>query len=586
VPVLAGLTSVTLLTEPEAAATHYAHRQHLTHGDTVAVYDLGGGTFDTTVTRITSTGMEILGIPEGVEWVGGIDFDEAIMAHVDTALGGAFSALDPSDPATMIALQRIRQECIRAKAALSRHPATDVVVLLPHRHTQVPLTRAEFEAMIRAPLDATLAGLHRTMDSAKVTSDDLAGVLLVGGSSRIPLVSQLLTEDLGRPILVDPQPQHCVALGAAALVGATSNRLGGSSSRSSSGSTRAGASAGPDTTPPADPGGKGAGHGRRRIVAAAAAGAVLIIGAAVVAWILPSTPDHQTRASDPTLTHATISSQPPSPVATPVHKTHRPSPTLTHATINSQPIGPVVTKLTVAAASTSKAPVRAGHDLIVPVTVTGTAHRDGVLHGTVTADGPTGWTADPTHFTLNAHSGPIHTVVHVTLHSSSSKAVGGQHKITVTATTDHVTAHTKLPVLVFGNWTASTAAGSSFHAPNTFNGQPRTYDASNAIDGNSATFWNDDTSGQFPDTLTVTSRAAVTLSGVGFTSSVDGVPTDFTIQTLGGTTWTTRAKITGNTALNRWIPFNSPVSTTQVRIVVTASQTKNGNFTRVSELTP
>ena len=80
--------------------------------------------------------------------------------------------------------------------------------------------------------------------------------------------------------------------------------------------------------------------------------------------------------------------------------------------------------------------------------------------------------------------------------------------------------------------------------------------------------------------------SAQTLGGVGFASIVDGVPTDFTVQTWDGSTWTTQAEVSGNTALYRWIPFSAPVTTSQVRIVITASQTQNGNFSRVAELTP
>jgi actin-like ATPase involved in cell morphogenesis len=219
VPRQAGLSDVTVVTEPVAAATHYAARQKLAEGDVVAIYDLGGGTFDTTVAARTRTGIDIMGVPEGVEWVGGIDFDEAVFNHVDLETGGAFSALDPEDKAGAIALDRIRAECIRAKERLSRDEAVNIPVLLPNRHTQVRLTRAQFEDMIRPAIESTVAALRRTLESATVAPKDLASVLLVGGSSRIPLVSRMLSQDLGRPVLVDPYPQHCVALGAAAIAG-------------------------------------------------------------------------------------------------------------------------------------------------------------------------------------------------------------------------------------------------------------------------------------------------------------------------------------------------------------------------------
>ena len=99
VPRMAGLYDVTMITEPEAAAAHYAANERIADGTTVAVYDLGGGTFDATVLRTTGGGFEILGAPEGVEGLGGVDFDEAVFGHVDRSLDGAVSALDLSDPA-------------------------------------------------------------------------------------------------------------------------------------------------------------------------------------------------------------------------------------------------------------------------------------------------------------------------------------------------------------------------------------------------------------------------------------------------------------------------------------------------------
>lgn len=210
---------VTVITEPEAAANYYASRGHLSNGDVVAVHDLGGGTFNTSVGRMTSNGIEILGAPEEIETVGGGTFDDLILGHVDQVVDGAFSALDPRDLAAAIALQHLRTECIRAKERLSRDDATNIPVLLPDRHIQVRLTRTEFEGLISNALEASLTTLHRALHSASIEPGDLAGVLLVGGSSRIPLVARRLSADLGRPVMTDPHPQHCVALGAGAIAG-------------------------------------------------------------------------------------------------------------------------------------------------------------------------------------------------------------------------------------------------------------------------------------------------------------------------------------------------------------------------------
>jgi hypothetical protein len=244
----------------------------------------------------------------------------------------------------------------------------------------------------------------------------------------------------------------------------------------------------------------------------------------------------------------------------------------------------VPTTLGLAVTSAADTPVRAGHTVTVPVTVSATG--DTVLQGTVTASGPAGWTADPAPFTLDPRSGPTDTVVDVTVHAPAS-VTGGPVTVPLTAIAGGERASTNAQLLTFGDWPAgATAAASSFHAPNVFDGQTRTYEPGNTIDGDLATFWNDDTSGAFPDTLTVTAPSPVTLTGVGFASIVDGVPTDFTVQTWDGSQWTTQATVTANDALYRWIAFPAAVTTSQVRVVVSADQTQNGDFTRVAELTP
>jgi len=225
VPRLAGLGEVHMLTEPEAAAAHYARNDRLDPGALVAVYDLGGGTFDATVLRTTEHGFDILGRPEGIEGLGGLDFDEAVFTHVDQTLDGAVSRLDPADPRAVSAVIRLRHECVTAKETLSADTETTIPVLLPALQTEVRLTRGEFEKMIRPAIDATIASLRRALESARVDLPQLHTVLLVGGSSRIPMVAHLVSAELGRPTSVDTHPKHAVALGAAA-VGASTAGVG------------------------------------------------------------------------------------------------------------------------------------------------------------------------------------------------------------------------------------------------------------------------------------------------------------------------------------------------------------------------
>jgi hypothetical protein len=134
----------------------------------------------------------------------------------------------------------------------------------------------------------------------------------------------------------------------------------------------------------------------------------------------------------------------------------------------------------------------------------------------------------------------------------------------------------------------TTATASSSHAPNGGNdGQPRTYDGSNAVDGNIDTFWNDDTMAAYPDTLTITTAAPATLPGITVLSNSDGVPGDFTVETWDGSAWQPAATVTGNTAVRKAVPFSSTVTTTQVRINVTQDQsTPQGEFTRINEVYP
>jgi len=212
---------VRFVTEPEAAAAFYAQQQRIETGAVVAVYDLGGGTFDAAVLRKTRAGFEILGQPEGIERLGGIDFDAAVLNHVSRALGGKLAELDEDEPAAVAAMARLKEECTDAKEALSSDTDVTIPVLLPNVSTEVRLTRAELESMVRPALYDTIEALKRALRSAGVTAEQLHSVLLVGGSSRMPIVAQLVAAELGRPVAVDAHPKHAVAQGAAWVAGAS-----------------------------------------------------------------------------------------------------------------------------------------------------------------------------------------------------------------------------------------------------------------------------------------------------------------------------------------------------------------------------
>lgn len=211
------LQNVALVTEPEAAALHYASQVRVEEGSTIAVYDLGGGTFDTAVLRKAGNNrFELLGRPEGIENLGGADFDAAVLRYVAGNTGGILSSLDTSDPGARAALARLQRECVEAKEALSADSEASISVLLPGFHQQVRLVRSEFEALINEPIRDTVDALEQSLASLRLEPADLSAVLLIGGSSRIPLVAQVISEQLDRPIAVDADPKSSICLGAAA----------------------------------------------------------------------------------------------------------------------------------------------------------------------------------------------------------------------------------------------------------------------------------------------------------------------------------------------------------------------------------
>jgi alpha-L-rhamnosidase len=240
------------------------------------------------------------------------------------------------------------------------------------------------------------------------------------------------------------------------------------------------------------------------------------------------------------------------------------------------------TQVSVTAAQADATPVVSGGSGTVTAVVEQRSTGGGA--STVSADVPDGWTAtaDPARIPLTPATTETRTTLRITVPQGTA---GGVYPVVLRAAApDGTTATTRVDVQVFGHWAqGTTASASSEHAPNVVNGATRTYAARNAVDGDFGTFWNDDTQGQYPDTLTVTAPAAVTLHGVGFASFGDGVPTAFTVQTWDGTTWATQATVSGNSAVDRWIPFGTPVTTDRVRLTVTATQ---DGFTRVAELTP
>lgn len=223
--------------EPVAAAVYYAnsHAEKAAQTDTgsgssngrqvkgdssfLAVYDLGGGTFDATVLHRTDSEFEVLA-SGGIDPLGGFDFDSRLLCYlgasngqeVTRGSGHMLSAPDPNDhengmrPRALLA--RVRQ----LKEDLSEH--TQQTIRVPGTSDPVLVTRAELETLIRADVEATVAELRDTVTRAGVAVEELAGVYRIGGASRTPLVGTLL-DQLHRPIRVVDHPKTVVSLGAA-----------------------------------------------------------------------------------------------------------------------------------------------------------------------------------------------------------------------------------------------------------------------------------------------------------------------------------------------------------------------------------
>lgn len=213
----AGVARYQRCTEPEAAAIWYAAQTRVDDGSVIAVYDLGGGTFDTAVLRKAGERFEVLGRPEGIDKLGGIDFDDAVLGYVREMAGPVFARLDPLDPEVRRGLAQLRADCVEAKEQLSTRAEVTIPVAIADRRAKVLLDRAAYEARVEPLVDLTVRALARTIESSGLDPDHLRSVLLVGGASRAPLVERLVAEELGHPVALDVHPKEAVALGAAHL---------------------------------------------------------------------------------------------------------------------------------------------------------------------------------------------------------------------------------------------------------------------------------------------------------------------------------------------------------------------------------
>ena len=216
---LAGLEVVRILNEPTAASLTYDPNQ--ANLRRMLVYDLGGGTFDVSIVQSQEGVVEVLS-SHGDTQLGGDDFDDLLYNH----LCERFQQEHGVDLKTnLVAHSRVLRAAEAAKRHLSYHPFARVEEeFIAEKdgqplHMNVEVSRAEYETMIQPLMDRTMDCVQRAFDDANLIASSIEKVVLVGGSTRTPRVSELLEGRLGQPAHQEVNPDLCVAMGAAVQAG-------------------------------------------------------------------------------------------------------------------------------------------------------------------------------------------------------------------------------------------------------------------------------------------------------------------------------------------------------------------------------
>jgi molecular chaperone DnaK len=212
---IAGLNVRRIINEPTAASLAYGLDDE--SDQTVAVYDLGGGTFDISILELGDGVFEVLAT-YGDTHLGGDNFDKKLIDHIADQFQKEQGVDLRNDP---MALQRLKEAAEKAKIELSSAKTT--TINLPFitatdegpKHLNMDLNRATFENLIRDLVEATIPQMEKALDDAGVSKGDINEVLMVGGSTRVPLVQETVSEFLGKDPNKSVNPDEVVAIGAA-----------------------------------------------------------------------------------------------------------------------------------------------------------------------------------------------------------------------------------------------------------------------------------------------------------------------------------------------------------------------------------
>ncbi|RMG45265.1 MAG: molecular chaperone DnaK [Acidobacteria bacterium] len=218
---IAGLNVLRILNEPTAASLAYGLLGEEETEKVIAVYDLGGGTFDISILRLAQGVFEVLATA-GDTFLGGEDFDQRIIEW----LAAGFKEQTGVDPlADRLALQRLKEAAEKAKCELSRETQADIqlpfLATTPKgpTHLNTTLTREKFEELVADLVEKTRRPCEEALEMAGLSPSDIDDVLLVGGQTRTPLVQRMVQQIFGREANKDVNPDEVVALGAAIQAG-------------------------------------------------------------------------------------------------------------------------------------------------------------------------------------------------------------------------------------------------------------------------------------------------------------------------------------------------------------------------------